>query len=42
VAKYILNQEAHHEWKKFKQEYYEFLKEFEISYEEKYLLEFTE
>ncbi len=39
VYKYILNQETHHKKKTFKQEYQEFLKKFEINYEEKYLFE---
>jgi putative transposase len=39
VYKYILNQENHHKKKTFKQEYIEFLKKFEIDYEEKYLFE---
>jgi len=42
VVKYVLNQEIHHQKKKFKQEYYELLKEFEIPFEEKYLFEFME
>ena len=39
VYDYILNQEKHHQKKSFKQEYIEFLKKFEIEYEEKYLFE---
>ncbi|MBK7123514.1 MAG: IS200/IS605 family transposase [Chitinophagaceae bacterium] len=39
VYDYILNQEKHHQQKTFKQEYIEFLKKFEIEYEEKYLFE---
>ena len=39
VYKYILNQENHHKKKTFKQEYFEFLKKFEVDYEEKYLFE---
>ena len=39
VYEYILNQEKHHQKKTFKQEYIEFLKKFEIEYEEKYLFE---
>ncbi|MEP7229939.1 MAG: IS200/IS605 family transposase [Ginsengibacter sp.] len=39
VYKYILNQETHHKKKTFKQEYLEFLKKFEVEYEEKYLFE---
>ena len=37
VYRYILNQEKHHEKKSFKEEYYEFLKKFNIPFEEKYL-----
>ncbi len=40
VVKYILNQKEHHKKKTFKQEYIEFLKKFEIEYDEKYLFEF--
>ena len=36
---YILNHAKHHQQKTFKQEYIEFLKKFEIEYEEKYLFE---
>ncbi len=39
VYDYILNQEKHHQKKTFKQEYTDFLKKFEIEYEEKYLFE---
>jgi putative transposase len=39
VYDYILNQEKHHQKKTFKQEYIEFLKKFEIEYDEKYLFE---
>ena len=42
VVKYILNQEAHHLKKTFKQEYLELLKEFDIPFEEKYLFDFTD
>lgn len=42
VVKYILNQEEHHRKKTFKQEYLEFLKKFEIPFEEKYLFDFIE
>jgi REP element-mobilizing transposase RayT len=42
VVKYILNQEEHHEKKTFKEEYFDFLKKFEIDYEEKYLFEWIE
>jgi putative transposase len=40
VVKYVLNQEAHHQKKTFKQEYLELLQKFEISFEDKYLFEF--
>ena len=40
VVKYILNQKEHHKKKTFHQEYLEFLKKFDIEYDEKYLFEF--
>jgi len=42
VIKYILNQQLHHKKKLFKEEYIEFLKIFEIEYDEKYLFEWIE
>jgi REP element-mobilizing transposase RayT len=39
VYNYVLNQENHHHNKTFKEEYFEFLKEFEIEFNEKYLFE---
>lgn len=39
VYNYILNQEQHHKKKTFKEEYIQFLKKFEVEYEEKYLFE---
>ncbi|MDX2046365.1 MAG: IS200/IS605 family transposase [Chitinophagaceae bacterium] len=42
VAKYVLNQEAHHKKKTFRQEYHEFLERFAIPYEEKYLFDFMD
>lgn len=42
VYKYILNQEEHHKAKTFKEEYIEFLKKFEIAYNEKYLFDWIE
>ena len=42
VAKYVLNQEAHHQKKTFKEEYLDFLKKFDIEYQEKYLFEWIE
>lgn len=40
VIKYILNQEAHHKKKTFRQEYHELLKKFSISFDERYLFDF--
>lgn len=40
VVNYILNQPEHHKKQAFRQEYLEFLKRFEIEYNEKYLFEF--
>jgi putative transposase len=42
VAKYVLNQKEHHTKKRFKEEYLELLKEFDISYDQKYLFDFEE
>lgn len=42
VVKYVLNQEAHHYKKPFRQEYLELLKRFEIPFEEKYLFDFLD
>jgi len=42
VINYVLNQEKHHQKKTFKEEYFELLKKFEISFEEKYLFNFVE
>ena len=39
VYNYILNQEEHHRKKTFREEYLQFLKEFDVSYEEQYLFE---
>ncbi len=39
VYDYILNQEEHHKKKTFKEEYIEFLKKFEVEYDEKYLFD---
>jgi putative transposase len=39
VYDYILNQEKHHQKKTFRQEYLNFLKKFEVEYDEKYLFE---
>jgi len=37
VYKYVLNQKNHHKKKSFKNEYLDFLKKYEIIYEDKYL-----
>ena len=42
VIQYILNQEEHHKKKTFKEEYLDFLKKFEIKYDERYLFEWIE
>ncbi|MBK9718393.1 MAG: IS200/IS605 family transposase [Saprospiraceae bacterium] len=39
VFKYIQNQEEHHRSKKFKEEYLELLKEYQVEYDDQYLLE---
>lgn len=38
VAKYIHNQEEHHKRKSFREEYLEFLKQFNLSFDERYIL----
>ncbi|WDF45621.1 IS200/IS605 family transposase [Chryseobacterium sp. KACC 21268] len=42
VVKYILNQEEHHKMKTFKKEYFDFLKKFDIEYDDKYVFEWIE
>jgi REP element-mobilizing transposase RayT len=42
IINYILNQEEHHYKKTFKDEYIELLKEMEVTFEEKYLFNWTE
>jgi len=42
VIKYIANQEAHHKKSSFKEEYIDFLKTYEIEYDENYLFEWIE
>ena len=42
VIKYVLNQKEHHKKKTFKEEYMDFLKKYEIKYNEKYLFEWLE
>lgn len=39
VYKYVMNQKEHHKKATFKEEYIDFLKKFEIQYDEKYLFE---
>ena len=41
VVKYILNQPQHHKKTSFKEEYINFLRKFEIDYNEKYLFEWN-
>ena len=42
VYKYIQNQEIHHKKMSFKDEYVQFLKKFEIEYDERFLFDFWE
>jgi REP element-mobilizing transposase RayT len=42
VIRYINNQKAHHTLKTFKEEYIDFLKSFEVEYDEKYLFEWID
>jgi REP element-mobilizing transposase RayT len=42
IINYINNQEEHHKKKSFKDEYLEFLEQFYIEYDEKYLFEWIE
>ena len=42
VVKYILNQQEHHRKRTFKEEYLDFLKKFNVDYNEKYLFEYYE
>jgi len=42
VIKYIMNQQEHHKKQTFKEEYLEFLKKFEIDYDERFLFEWIE
>ena len=42
VIKYILNQAAHHKRKTFQEEYVQFLKDFEIDYNKKYLFDWLD
>ncbi|MNY41746.1 Transposase IS200 like protein [compost metagenome] len=42
VVKYILNQEVYHKKKTFKEEYLDFLRKFDVEYDEKYVFEWIE
>ena len=42
VIKYIMNQKKHHHKKTFKEEYLEFLKKFNVAYNERYLFDWNE
>jgi len=42
VYNYIRDQEIHHKAKTFRQEYIEFLKKFEVDYDERYLFEWLD
>jgi len=42
VYQYIANQEQHHKRKTFREEYIDFLKKFEIEFNEKYLFEWAD
>jgi REP element-mobilizing transposase RayT len=42
VIKYIFNQQEHHKKRSFKEEYLDFLKKFEVDYDEKYLFDWIE
>ena len=42
VCKYVLNQEARHKKKTFREEYIQFLDKFEVPYEERYLFKWID
>ena len=42
VSNYVLNQEEHHRKKAFREEYFEMLRKFEISYKKEYVFQFFE
>ncbi len=42
VIKYIINQEQHHKFKTFREEYVEILKKFDIKFENRYIFDFYE
>jgi REP element-mobilizing transposase RayT len=39
VAKYVMNQKEHHKKRSFKQEYVDFLKKYELPFDERYLFD---
>jgi putative transposase len=42
VCKYVLNQEAHHRRKTFREEYHDFLAKFAVPHEERFLFEWAD
>ena len=42
VIQYVLNQAEHHKKRTFKEEYLDFLKKFEVEYDEEYLFDFLD
>ncbi len=42
VYQYILNQEVHHQKRTFREEYLDFLRKFEVEYDERYLFDWLE
>ncbi|MDO3645115.1 hypothetical protein [Mucilaginibacter sp. L3T2-6] len=42
VVEYVMNQEEHHRHKTFMEEYEQFLKQFEIEYDERYIFKLPE
>lgn len=42
VAKYVMNQKRHHKKQTFREEYIDFLKKFNVQYDEKYLFDWME
>jgi len=42
IINYIMNQEIHHAYKNFREEYYRIMKKFEINFDSKYIFEFYE
>jgi len=42
VIKYIMNQREHHKTRSFREEYIDYLKQFEIDFDERFLFEFHE